>query len=206
MSDSSLLWYLNRSTGLVLLLTMTLTIVLGVAVQRQARLPGLPRFGVVGLHRSVALLSAVLLAVHVVTAVVDGYVDVGPVDAVVPYISGYRTPWVGLGTIALDLVLLVVGTSLLRGRLPAGLWRAVHLTSYLLWPIAFLHGLGTGTDLGSGWALVPAVGCAVAVLAASAVALGSRLRTLPAAERARAALAASSPVAGGTPVGTFRNG
>lgn len=190
--DGALLWYLNRSTGLVSLLLMTLTIVLGVLVQRQRRLPGLPRFGVVALHRNVALLSVVLLVVHVGTAVLDGYVDIGRLDTVVPFVSGYRPLWVGLGTLAVDLALVVVGTSLLRGRLPARWWRAVHRTSYALWPLAFAHGLGTGTDLGSGWALAPALGCAAAVAVACAVAVGGRVRARPPADRAPAALAATS--------------
>ena len=64
LTDGAFLWYLNRATGLVSLLLMTATVVLGVAVQRQVRLPGLPRFGVVGLHRNVSLVSAVLLVVQ----------------------------------------------------------------------------------------------------------------------------------------------
>ncbi|SDP51862.1 sulfoxide reductase heme-binding subunit YedZ [Klenkia soli] len=206
LSDGAFLWYLNRATGLVSLLLMTLTIVLGVVVRRQGRLPGFARFGVVGLHRNVSLVSAVLLVVHVVSAVVDGYVSIGWLDTVVPFVSGYETFWVGLGTLAIDLTALVVVTSLLRGRLPVRVWRGVHLTSYALWPLAFVHGLGAGTDLGSGWVLAGAVGCAVAVLVASAVALSGRLRTRPAEDRAADALAlARTSLATGRPAAAFRN-
>lgn len=205
LSDGAFLWYLNRATGLVSLLLMTLTIVLGVLVQRQVRLPGLPRFGPVGLHRNVSLVSAVLLVVHVVSAVVDGYVSIGWLDTVVPFVAGYESFWVGLGTLAVDLTALVVVTSLLRGRLPVRVWRGVHWTSYALWPLAFVHGLGAGTDLGSGWVLAGAVGCAVAVAVASVVAVGGRLRARPALDRAPAALARtrSSLPAGRVPA--FRN-
>ncbi|MCW2582621.1 MAG: Ferric reductase domain protein transrane component domain protein, partial [Klenkia sp.] len=141
LTDGAVLWYLDRATGLVSLLLMTLTIVLGVAVQRQQRLPGLPRSGVVGLHRNVSLVSAVLLVVHVVSAVVDSSVGIGWLDTVVPFAAGYEPRWVGLGTLAIDLTGLVVVTSLLRGRLPVRVWRGVHWTSYALWPLAFLHGL-----------------------------------------------------------------
>ena len=202
LTDGAFLWYLNRATGLVSLLLMTATVVLGVAVQRQVRLPGLPRFGVVGLHRNVSLVSAVLLVVHVVSAVVDSYVSIGWLDTVVPFVSGYEPFWVGLGTLAVDLTALVVVTSLLRGRLPARVWRGVHWTSYALWPLAFLHGLGAGTDLGSGGVLAGALACAAAVAVASTVAATGRLRSRPPLERAPAALAAVS--AGPSPA-PFRN-
>jgi sulfoxide reductase heme-binding subunit YedZ len=201
------LWYLNRSTGIVLLVTMTLTVVLGALVRRHGRLPGLPRFGVVGLHRNVALLSALLLLTHVATAVVDSYVDIAWVDVLVPFVSGYRPFAVGLGTLALDLLLLVVVTSLLRGRLPLGLWQWVHRTSYLLWPVSFAHGLTAGTDLGSGWLLGLVIGCAVVTAGAAAVALAGRRSVRPAAERAPTALSATShSFRAGRPVAVYRNG
>ena len=197
-------WYLIRATGLVSLVLMTATIVLGVVVQRQRRLPGLPRFGVVALHRSVSLVSALLLAVHVVTAVVDSYVGIPAVAAVVPFTSGWRPAGIGLGALAVELMVVIVASSLLRGRIPHRLWRAVHWTSYLLWPLAFVHGLMTGTDLGSGWPLVLALGCAAVVGGTTAVAwIG---RTSPPAERAPAALASSSAaLRHGARVAVFRN-
>ena len=186
---------------------MTATVVLGTVVRRHGRLPGLPRFAVAGLHRNVALLSALLLVTHVLTAVVDSYVDIGVSGAVVPFTAGYRPLAIGLGTLAADLLLLVIATSLLRERLPVRLWKAVHLTSYLLWPLAFVHGITAGTDLGGGWLLVLVLGCAVAAIWASLAALATRRNTPPPGERAAAALTATSDaLATGTPVDVFRNG
>jgi sulfoxide reductase heme-binding subunit YedZ len=197
-------WYLIRATGLVSLVLMTATIVLGVLVQRQRRLPGLPRFGVVAVHRSVSLISAVLLGVHVITAVVDSYVGIPAVAAVVPFTSGWRPVGIGLGALAVELAAVIIASSLLRGRIPHRMWRAVHGTSYLLWPLAFVHGLMTGTDLGSGWPLVLALGCAAVVAGATVLAWTGR--TSPAAERAPAALASTSAaLAHGARVAVFRN-
>jgi sulfoxide reductase heme-binding subunit YedZ len=204
---SPILWYLTRATGIVSLLLMTLTVVLGTVVRRHGRLPGLPRFAVTGLHRNVGLLSALLLVTHVITAVVDSYVDIGVSATVVPFTAGYRPLAVGLGTLAADLLLLVVATSLLREHLPHRLWKGVHLTSYLLWPLAFLHGITAGTDLGGGWLLAVVLACAVAVIWASVAAVGARRATPPPGERAEAALTATSAaLSTGTPVGVFRNG
>ncbi len=201
--SGAVLWYLNRATGITALLLMTGTVVLGTVVRRHGRLPGLPRFAVAGLHRNVALLSALLLVTHVVTAVVDSYVDIGVSDAVVPFTAGYRPLAIGLGTLAADLLLLVIATSLLRDRLPVRLWKAVHLTSYLLWPLAFVHGITAGTDLGGGWLLAVVLACAAAAAWASVAALAARRSTPPPGERAANALTALST---GTPVGVFRNG
>jgi methionine sulfoxide reductase heme-binding subunit len=204
---AEILWYLNRATGIVLLVLMTLTVVLGVLVRRQGRLPGLPRFGVVGLHRNVALLSVLLLLLHVVTAVVDAYVDIGWLDVLVPFLAGYRPFAVGLGTLALDLLLLIVVTSLLRGRLPLGLWRWVHRTAYLLWPVAFVHGLTAGTDLGSGPLLWLVLACAGGTAWAAVTAVLGRRALPPAAERAGAAVDATTTSLGaGRPVAVYRNG
>jgi sulfoxide reductase heme-binding subunit YedZ len=202
--NAPVVWYLDRATGIVALVLMTLTLVLGVAVQRQRRLPGLPRSGGMLLHRGVSLVSAVFLAVHVLTAVVDTYVPVGWLALVVPFTSGWRPFAVGLGTLSLDLLVAVVVTSLVRGRIPVRAWRAVHLTSYALWPLAFAHGLTAGTDLGSGWALAVALGCAAA--AGAAVAVAWTARRTPVAGRAPAALAAASAaLRRGAPVDVFRN-
>jgi predicted ferric reductase len=147
-----LLWYLNRSTGLVVLALLTLTAVLGVlSTARGGRL--LPRFVGQALHRNVALWSVVLLALHVTTAVVDSYVDIRWWQAFVPWWGATYLPlWLGLGTLALDMLVLVVVTSLMRARMHHRSWRLVHLLSYAAWGIAVAHGLGIGTDLRNpGW-------------------------------------------------------
>jgi sulfoxide reductase heme-binding subunit YedZ len=196
-------WYLNRATGIVSLVLMTLTVVLGVLVRRQVRLPGLPRFGLVALHRNVSLISALLLVTHIVTAVIDSYVSIGWLAVLVPFSSGWKPLPVAFGTLAVDLLVLVVLTSLVRSRIPERLWRGIHRTSYLLWPLAFLHGLTAGTDMHSAWVLGLVLLCAAAAGAASAAAWSGRTR---AAARAPAAVAATrSAFSRGARVTAFRN-
>lgn len=196
-------WYLNRATGIVVLVLMTLTVVLGAVVRRQVRLPGLPRFGSVALHRNVSLIAALLLLAHIVTAVIDSYVSIGWLAVLVPFASGWKPLAVGLGTLSVDLLILIIVTSLLRLRIPERVWRGVHRTSYLLWPLAFLHGLTAGTDMKSGWVLGLALVCAGAVAASAAVAWTGRTR---AGGRAPAAVAATrSALSRGSRVAVFRN-
>lgn len=202
--NSIVLWYLDRASGIVALVLMSATVVLGVVVQRQGRLPGLPRFGAVLVHRGVALLSGLFLLVHVLSAAVDTYVPIGGWASFLPFTSGWRPGAIALGTLASDLTVLIVVTSLMRGRIPVGLWRPIHWTAYLMWPLAFFHGLTAGTDLGSGPALAVTLVCAAAVGAAVAVAWFGR--TTPPQHRAPEALASTaSAMARGSRVDVFRN-
>jgi sulfoxide reductase heme-binding subunit YedZ len=119
----------------------------------------------VGLHRNASLLALAFTAAHVITTVVDSYVNIPVQDAFIPFISSYRPLWVGLGTVASDLLLALTVTSLLRSRMGLRTWRAVHWTAYACWPVALLHGLGTGSDTPVGWVLLLTLVC-VAVVAA----------------------------------------
>jgi sulfoxide reductase heme-binding subunit YedZ len=157
------LWYAARATGVVALVLLTITVILGIAGTARFTAPGLPRVVTAGLHRNVALLVLGLLAVHVLSTVLDSYTRIGLISAVIPFSSSYRTLWLGLGTVAFDLLLAVALTSLLRDRLSYRTWRAVHLASYACWPIALWHGLGTGTDSKLSWLLLLDALCVAAV-------------------------------------------
>ena len=141
-TQSTALWYASRATGVVSLLLLTAIVLLGVLVNRQGRLPGLPRFVVTGLHRNLSLLGVAFVAIHVITAVADPYVSIRIVAIVLPFASAYKPLWLGLGAISLDLVLALILTSLARARMSRRLWRSLHWLSYLAWVSALVHSLG----------------------------------------------------------------
>lgn len=173
------LWYLSRATGVVTLVLLTLTVALGVANFKRLRTRRIPRFVVDMVHRNVALLSVAFLAIHVLTTVADSYVSVGLVDAVLPFGSGYRPFWIGLGAVSVDLMLAVVLTSLLRRRIGHRVWRATHLLAYASWPVALAHSLGTGTDAGAGWMLLLSAVCVATVAVAVLVRISGQRRHSP---------------------------
>ena len=183
MTGSTMSWYISRATGVVTLLLFTAVLVLGLMVTRKGRLPGLPGFAVTSLHRNLSLLGLAFVVVHVLTAVLDGYVSIPLVSAVIPFASGYERFWLGLGAVALDLIIAIILTSLVRGRLPRRWWRPVHLLAYLSWPVAFAHCLGASKDLRQGWLLDMAAGCALLVLAATIWRLAAAARQPPRAAR-----------------------
>ena len=177
------LWYTSRATGIVALLLLTAVMLLGILVTRQGRLPGLPRFAVSGLHRNLSLLATAFVALHVLTAVLDGFVDIPLTAAVVPLTSPYERIWLSLGAISLDLTVALIITSLLRRHLSRRAWRAVHLLAYLSWPVAWLHSFFSSGDLQHGVLLVIAVACAIAVAGAVVWRLASAALDVPRAER-----------------------
>jgi methionine sulfoxide reductase heme-binding subunit len=164
----SVYWYLTRSTGAVSLLLLTFAIVLGVVDVERWSSPRWPRFVLDSLHRNVSLLALAFVVVHIVTSVLDSFASISITDAVIPFVGSYRPFWLGLGAVAFDLFLAVIITSLLRGRMGFSTWRAVHWLTYASWPIALVHGFGTGSDANSGWLLVLSILCiamvAIAVL------------------------------------------
>ncbi len=163
-SSSTTYWYLTRSTGAVALILLTLVVVLGVIDVSRLSSDFWPRFITDSLHRRVSLLAVVFLGVHIVTAVLDTYAPIGLWDALIPFHSSYRSLWLGFGAIAFDMLLAVMVTSILRARIGRRAWRAVHWLAYGCWPIAVLHGLGTGTDVKQVWMLAIDAVCVISVV------------------------------------------
>lgn len=207
LTSSSALWFESRSTGIVALVLLTVVMVLGITVNRQGRLPGLPKFAVTSLHRAVSLLSVAFVGIHIGTAIADPFVSIGIAAAVVPFVAGYLTFWLGVGAVAIDLMVALTVTSLLRRHIGRRTWRVVHWLAYASWPIAFAHSIGAGPDLWRGSLLDLTIGCAAAIAAAVAWRVIGWLREVPDGERAArilAALPSSSPrpVSGGEAAGT----
>ena len=175
--EGPFLWYLNRVTGVTLLVLLTVSVVLGVLSLGGRPGGRLPAFVSQHLHRNAALLSVVALVVHVATAVADEFVDIRWWHAFVPFAATYERTWMALGALALDAILIVVLTSALRTRIPERAWRRVHYLSWLAWVLGVGHGVGMGTDLKDPdawalWSAVPTAGCVLAVLLAAGVRLG----------------------------------
>ncbi|MFN8196384.1 MAG: ferric reductase-like transmembrane domain-containing protein [Nocardioidaceae bacterium] len=172
------LWFLNRSSGFVVLALFTLSTFLGVMSSGSRAGKRVPSFVTQAVHRDIALLSVVLLTVHVWTAVAHEFVDVRWWQAFVPWVGATFMPtWLGFGTLAVDLFLVVTLTSLVRDRLPHRGWLLVHLTSYAGWVASLVHTLGIGTDVKAAepWAY-GIVGGSVAVVLVAVVLRLAQLR------------------------------
>jgi sulfoxide reductase heme-binding subunit YedZ len=148
------------------MLLITASVVLGNGEERGWRPAKAPRYALAALHRTVSMLALAALAVHIVTTIADPFPKIGIGAAFIPFATNYRSLWMGLGTVASDLLVALVITSLVRRRLGYRAWRAVHWAAYACWPVAILHGLGTGSDTKSTWMLALTLGAVAAVLVA----------------------------------------
>ncbi|MHB8333723.1 MAG: ferric reductase-like transmembrane domain-containing protein [Acidimicrobiales bacterium] len=165
---SPYLWYTTRATGLVTLVLFTLVVSLGTLVANRVGGTAVGRFELNELHRTIASVAIVFLAIHIVTTVIDSYVATGPFAVIVPFISPYKRLPVALGTIALDLMVAVWVSSLLKARIANASWRFIHWFSWLAYAIALVHALTTGTDARHGIGLVIVLTCLATVAGAAA--------------------------------------
>lgn len=184
-SEIPVLWFVNRSTGFVVLALLTLTVFLGVMSSGSRAGKKVPSFVTQAVHRNIALLSVTLLAAHIYTAVAHEFIDVRWWQALVPWIGATWMPlWLGLGTLAVDLLIVVTVTSLVRDRLPHRPWLLIHLLSYAAWGASLAHTLGIGTDVKAAepWAYATVAACVGLVVIGAIVRLAQLRRGLPLAE------------------------
>lgn len=162
------LWYLTRGSGVVALLLLTAAVVLGLLTSGRWARDRWPRFLVEGLHRNVSLLASLFLLIHIASSVLDRYVPIHWLDAVVPFGAAYRPFWLGLGALSLDAFVALVATSLLRRHLGRRAWRAVHWSAYACWLLGMIHAMGAGSDSGQAWMVLIYLACGTVVLGALA--------------------------------------
>jgi methionine sulfoxide reductase heme-binding subunit len=160
---SQILWFTTRGAGIVSLLLFTVVVCLGILTVLRWQTDRWPRFLTVELHRNLALLSVLFLGIHIVTAVIDPFTNLGLIAALVPFASSYRPLWVGLGVISIDLGAAVLLTSLIRPWIGQRAWRLVHWAAYGSWPLAIAHSIGAGSDATAPWMLAIDVLCIGAV-------------------------------------------
>jgi DMSO/TMAO reductase YedYZ heme-binding membrane subunit len=132
-------------SGVFALVALTAAVAAGLIASDRLVVGPAGRVTAQAVHRGLSLAAVGFLASHVLLEVLAHRSRA--VDAVVPFLASGRTVYLGLGTLAADLVLLIVLTGVARGKFAArwaATWRAVHVTAYLGWPLAILHGLLSG--------------------------------------------------------------
>ncbi len=191
--DAATQHFMLYYAGVLALVGLTGSVLMGlVATDRIVMTPG-HRVMAQAVHRAFAFGTLAFLIIHITTEILAQRSHV--IDAIIPFLSPYRTFYIGLGTIASDLIVLLVVTSILRKRFTghgrAWRWRAIHYSSYVAFVFGVLHGLLGGraakpyVDWSYGFAIaVTALGLAVRFLAISLRPKES-LGSSPSVDRAR---------------------
>jgi hypothetical protein len=132
-------------SGVLALVALTAAVGVGVVAADRVVMTPANRVVAQAVHRAVSFAALAFLVTHIVLEIFAHRSHV--IDAFVPFLAHGRTFYIGLGTIASDLVVLLIVTGIARGRFAAKwpwTWRAIHAAAYLAWPLAIGHGLLAG--------------------------------------------------------------
>jgi len=147
-------WYAARAAGIVAYLLLSSSVVLGLLLAGKERLERWPRFALEDVHRFAGLLAGGFIALHVLTIWIDSQAHLNLAQLIVPFTSSYRPLWTGLGIVAVELLVALAITNRYRKQISHAVWRRLHYLNFAVWLGATAHGLGAGTDAGSGWFLL----------------------------------------------------
>lgn len=167
LADTHVAWYVARAGGAVAFALVSVSVVLGLGLSGRARSTRWPRFALEDVHRFAGILAGVFVAIHGAALLVDTYLPFSFGALLVPGAAPYRPFWTSLGVLAAELLAALAVTNLLRSRLPHGTWRRLHMLNFAVWGLALVHGVASGTDSDTGWALALYAASAAAVVGLS---------------------------------------
>lgn len=153
MNVGSLTWDVVRTGGLVGFALLTASVAVGLALSLGWRSPRWTRFVTTEVHRFVTLLALVFIAIHGIAIAVDPFIKMSVPAVLVPFLSSYRPAWVALGIIAGYLALAVYLSERIRSRIGYAWWRRFHTLAFGAFVLALVHGIATGSDTRTIWAL-----------------------------------------------------
>jgi hypothetical protein len=144
--DMAVMHFLLFYAGVFALIGLTAAVAAGLLAADRIVMTPNRRIIAQAVHRAVSFGAMGFLVIHIVTEIIAGRSH--PADAVVPFLGHRRMLYLGLGTLASDLFLLVLVTGIMRGRFathrPTWMWRALHAMAYVAWVLGIVHGLLDG--------------------------------------------------------------
>ena len=157
-------WDVARAGGFTAYVLLTLSVALGLALTMQWQSAGRwPRLLNSELHNFLTLLSLIFVGVHVLAVWVDPFTRFGWSEVFIPFVSHYRPLWMALGIVALYLGLAVGLSTWLRPLIGYTWWRRLHLLTLVCYGLVTVHGLATGSDTRTWWAVMIYLGSALAI-------------------------------------------
>ena len=150
----SVTWDVARAGGFTAYILLALAVIVGLALSTQLQSPRFwPRLINNELHNFLTLLGAIFLGVHVLAVIVDPFTHFGLNEVFIPLASHYRPVWMALGIVAFYLGIAIGISTLLRKHIGYKWWRRLHVLTLVIFVLATIHGLGTGSDTQTPWAL-----------------------------------------------------
>ena len=190
MTTSGLTWEIARAGGFVAYGLLTASVAIGLILSLKWRSPRWTRFITNELHRFVTLLAIVFTVIHTLMVAIDPFIKFTPLEVLVPFVSHYRPLWIALGIVAMDLLIAVYASEWVRPHVGYRWWRRFHCLAFAVFALALIHGIGTGSDSRTPWA--------IGVYVVSVVLVGALISVRafpPAGERAHPLMAAITVMA-----------
>lgn len=144
-------WLVSRASGIVAVVLITLSVVLGLMMAAKALRTPTRKRGAMRLHEHMALMAVAAIAVHGLALLGDHWLKPGWRGITIPFALGYRPAFTGLGIIAGYLTVLLGPSFYLRRRIGARRWRKLHRAIVVVWLMSVVHTLGAGSDGGTLW-------------------------------------------------------
>lgn len=168
------LWFIARITGLTAFAVLSLAVLSGEALRTSVLDFLATNRALRKLHDFTAPLWLPLALAHVIALLLDRTARITPLDLIVPFRTGYGQLAIGLGTVSLDIILVVMVTSWLRSHMNNTAWTWIHRTAYVAFVAAFFHAALGGTDFDAPLvsALAWSTAAALAILGISRVVWG----------------------------------
>jgi sulfoxide reductase heme-binding subunit YedZ len=189
MTTTDLVWVFARSAGTAALVALVLSVLSGMALRSGALAWLSHNRAVQQLHYVTSVVWVPLAVAHVIALMLDPYSRIGFVDVIVPFLVPYGSFAIGLGTVSLELIIVVLVSTWMRSSLSPQGWLAIHRLSYVAIVAAFAHGLLAGTDFAQ-----PLVSAVVWLTASMVIVVGfRRLKTSRAAQKETRPAASSGP-------------
>ena len=138
-------WLAGRSAGMVAMLLISCSVILGLAMAARA-LPSRWRRDAVQVHQHLALIGLGAISVHGMLLAADPWLKAGVKGIVVPFAIGYRPLWTGLGIVGGYLAAILGLSFYVRRRIGVRLWRRMHRFTVVVYVLSLAHALGSGTD------------------------------------------------------------
>jgi methionine sulfoxide reductase heme-binding subunit len=150
--EAHLFWIASRAAGIAALLLSSAAV--GVGLTMGGRLVKGRGLDLRAAHEALSLAALTAIVVHAVALLGDSYLNAGVLDIAIPFVSGYKEPWMSLGIVAGWAMLLLGGSFYFRTKIGTARWKRLHRWTALAWVLGIAHSLGEGTDAGTTWFLV----------------------------------------------------
>jgi sulfoxide reductase heme-binding subunit YedZ len=144
-------WLMSRSAGMVALLLITCSVLLGLAMAARV-IPARRKRDAVRVHEHLAVMGLAAISAHGLLLLGDAWLHPGLKGIALPFSMGYRPLWTGLGILGGYLAAALGLSFYARRQIGARLWRRLHRFTVVVYVLGLSHALGAGTD-----ASIPAV-------------------------------------------------